>query len=469
MLDAQGMPVGRCAEDVGCADGVVRGFYDDERLLPDFDFLGDLWQAYPGTDPSGALYFEPESPQATARDMLAGPEGGGPLQITVCGCGNLGHVLTGLCSARPDLRVNVLVSTPEKASKIEQGMTAHDGILVRFRDRDVVGHPRTVTADPALAISGSRLILLALPSFAEAPVLERIAPFLEDDAIVGSIPAPGGFDWKARDVLRRFEKKNPVFGLGTIPWMCKVQEYGAVVKVLGTKYQNGLVALPAERTGEILDLMSLLLGVPVVDLRNFLNLTFIPGNQLLHPGIMYDLFSDWDGKPLAESPLFYEDVSESAARLLSEMNDETIALRFDLESRVPGLRLTGGGHLVQTIVLSYKDDVLDRRDLRAMIASNLSYAGIRTPMVEVDGGLAPDYSSRFFWEDVPHGLVVLKAMAEMAEVPTPQIDRVLTWCQEKMGREYLVDGKLRGKDLAETGAPQSYGIERPEDLIFDRW
>ncbi len=314
-----------------------------------------------------------------------------------------------------------------------------------------------VTADPALAVPGSQLILLPVPSFVEAPVLEKIAPFLEDDAIVGSIPAPGGFDWKARDVLRRFEKRVPIFGVGTIPWMCKVQQYGEEVKVLGTKQQNGLVALPTDRTGEILDLMSHLLGVPVVDIRNFLNITFIPGNQLLHPGIMYDLFADWDGRPWAEPPLFYEEVSESAATLLSAMNDEFLVLRFALESRVPGLRLTGGGHLNQSIVLSYQDDVLDRSSLRAMIASNRAYAGIRTPMVEVEGGLAPDYGSRFFWEDIPHGLVVLKAIAERVGVPMPNVDRVLAWAQEKMGREYLVNGELKGKDLPETGAPQNHG------------
>lgn len=33
------------------------------------------------------------------------------------------------------------------------------------------------------------------------------------------------------------------------------------------------------------------------------------------------------------------------------------------------------------------------------------------------------------------------------------------------GKEYLVDGKLTGKDMAETRAPQRYGITDLEDVL----
>ena len=48
--------------------------------------------------------------------------------------------------------------------------------------------------------------------------------------------------------------------------------------------------------------------------------------------------------------------------------------------------------------------------------------------------------------------------AELAGVATPNLDDVIVWCQEKMGKEYLVDGKLCGKDLDSTRSPQHYGI-----------
>lgn len=43
--------------------------------------------------------------------------------------------------------------------------------------------------------------------------------------------------------------------------------------------------------------------------------------------------------------------------------------------------------------------------------------------------------------------------------------RVLTWGQEKIGKSYLVDGRLEGPDVAQSGAPQRWGIKRAADLL----
>ena len=44
------------------------------------------------------------------------------------------------------------------------------------------------------------------------------------------------------------------------------------------------------------------------------------------------------------------------------------------------------------------------------------------------------------------------------------LDRVITWAQERLGRQYLVDGALSGAHLAETRAPQVYGIKALSQL-----
>ena len=56
------------------------------------------------------------------------------------------------------------------------------------------------------------------------------------------------------------------------------------------------------------------------------------------------------------------------------------------------------------------------------------------------------------------GLVVTRGIAELAGVPTPHMDDVILWCQKMLGKEYIVDGKLTGKDLHSTRAPQHYGF-----------
>jgi len=51
------------------------------------------------------------------------------------------------------------------------------------------------------------------------------------------------------------------------------------------------------------------------------------------------------------------------------------------------------------------------------------------------------------------------------EVPTPTIDKVMTWGQAQLGKVFLVDGKMAGADLAETRAPQAVGITTKDEFF----
>jgi hypothetical protein len=309
-------------------------------------------------------------------------------------------------------------------------------------------------------------VLLCVPSHAESAALDRILPHLDRaDACIGSIPAPGGFDWKARAALRRHGKQVAIFGLGYIPWMCKRIAFGSAARILGGKPVNVAAVLPAERTADVADLLAQILQTPVLDLGSFLNMTLHAGNQVLHPAIMYAMFRDWDGAPLVEPPLFYEGVTTEAAALCEELSDEIQALKRVLEQALPGLSLPLALPLQQSLQLGYGAAIGDTSTLLATIASNRAYAGIRTPMLEVDGGWVPNWDSRFFGEDIPHGLVVLRGLADLTGISLPRIDEILRWSQWKMGREYLVDGKLQGRDIAESGAPQCHGIATLSDLV----
>ena len=75
-----------------------------------------------------------------------------------------------------------------------------------------------------------------------------------------------------------------------------------------------------------------------------------------------------------------------------------------------------------------------------------------------DHSFVPDFAHRYLTEDVPYGLVVIRGIAEIVQVDTPSIDKVLLWAQEKIGKEYLVGSKLQGKDVTSTRAPQRYGL-----------
>ena len=113
-------------------------------------------------------------------------------------------------------------------------------------------------------------------------------------------------------------------------------------------------------------------------------------------------------------------------------------------------------------------DIMDSRTLQSAFATNRAYTGLKVPTRPAgpDNMLAVDFKARYLAEDVPFGLVVLRGLAELAGAATPNLDRVITWAQERLGRQYLVDGDLSGAHLAETRAPQVYGINTLAQLVL---
>lgn len=77
-------------------------------------------------------------------------------------------------------------------------------------------------------------------------------------------------------------------------------------------------------------------------------------------------------------------------------------------------------------------------------------------------------NARFFWEDVPYGLVILKDIGELVGVKTPNMDKMIVFHQKFMPVKYVdeLTGKfIEGKALSESGAPRAYGIKTADDLV----
>ena len=89
-------------------------------------------------------------------------------------------------------------------------------------------------------------------------------------------------------------------------------------------------------------------------------------------------------------------------------------------------------------------------------------------MIEVTPGqFIPNFQYRYLTEDVPYGLVVTRALAEIVSVDTPMIDEVISWAQRVMNKVYLVGGQLEGSDITDLPIPQNHGIFSLDDLL--RW
>merc|ERR1712147_387873 len=95
------------------------------------------------------------------------------------------------------------------------------------------------------------------------------------------------------------------------------------------------------------------------------------------------------------------------------------------------------------------------------------FKGFKCPMKPVERGWEPDFTNRYFTEDIPEGVCMYKGIADLAGVETPVMDEIVCFFQKFMGKEYIKDGKLAGKDVGETKSPQRYGITSLEDLLKD--
>ncbi len=60
--------------------------------------------------------------------------------------------------------------------------------------------------------------------------------------------------------------------------------------------------------------------------------------------------------------------------------------------------------------------------------------------------------------------MLFKGIADIGQVATPMMDTVLEWAQQLLGKEYLLYGRLQGKDVGETHAPQRFGITTIQGL-----
>jgi hypothetical protein len=385
-------------------------------------------------------------------------------KITICGGGNGAQTLVPIAAQNLGCAVDLYAPFGDEARRLRVGLAAHGGLEARAHPGtgavQAKARPRRVAADPAAVIPGSAVVVLVLPAFAHESTLRQIVPFLDEGAWVGAMPARGGFDYCAARVLAEQGRQDVrLFGLQTLPWACRIQDYGQIVQVLGVKKVVDAASRPAAQIGEIAPLLERMLGLPIGRAASLLALTLANTGQIIHPGIMYGLFATWDGTLIDANdvPLFYQGLNLQGTRTLVGLSDDIQAIRTRLE---PALDLSAVRPLFDWLLMSYGDAIADPATLHSAFTTNRAYAGLRAPVREVaPGRFAPDFGARYLAEDVPFGLAVSRAIAHLAGIKTPAIDRVITWSGARLGRDYL------SQDAGRARLPQAYGLDSLAQLL----
>ena len=159
--------------------------------------------------------------------------------------------------------------------------------------------------------------------------------------------------------------------------------------------------------------------------------------------------------------MLISDFDDASAEALEGLDHELQSIKKHLLLARPQLNLDAVIPLGERILSQYRNQISDASSLKTIMATNQAYSMAKTPVREVTGGVVPNPTHRVVMDDIPHGLCVLKDIANMLKIATPWINYMIEWHQGLMGKEYLVDGRFVGRDVAECTALTVLGQPRP--------
>lgn len=388
------------------------------------------------------------------------------MKVLLCGGGNAIHVLTSYVSSLEDTDVYILSLFPGEADRLRDSIECTDKGIKCINDLgdDVYGRPVKISEKAQEVAPGADVVILAIPSFTHELYLKALKPYLQQGVTLGAMPGEGGFDLCAiHNLGSEFVRHSNLFALETLPWACRIVEYGKSVEVLGTKKEVEVIISPKEGSTiePTLALLQKLVGkLPEMDPAcNFLAVTLMNINSvwyvlmilamslassyythtfyhhfslinLRHPTISYGFYRNRDiTEPFDEPPLFYQGADEYTGEKLAKVSDEVLQVkRVLLEKYGEHLDLSSLHHVSEWMIRSYGDDIGDKTSIYTMLHTNKGYRGLTHPMIEIDtpeGGkqYLPNFKYRYVQENT-RGFTVVFLYSNILIFPLGTIRKI---------------------------------------------
>ncbi len=389
------------------------------------------------------------------------------LKVCVVGGGNAAHALGALLPFK-GFETTMYCPFKDEAERINNGIKEQGSLLAKFASHNnpsgnVQGTPIIVSKNAEDVVPEADFIIMPLPSFAYPTILEGLKPHLKEGQILCVTPGQGAFDWFARDILGAdLMSKITLMGLMPMPFNCRIEEFGKIVDVQELKKRYRIGVTPIESLPKCLALVEDMFGhAEPAGSGSFLECTLYPINAIIHPARLYTLLKDWKpGDTLPENPLFYEDMTEEAANMMDAVNQELIAIGNGIHAQGVDADIP---HIFDFLSIYVYGEPQDST-LCTFFRTNDAYKGFKCPLVPLGSGYVPDFQNRYFTEDINLGLCGYKGIADLGGIETPVMDKIIEWAQTFMEKEFVVNGKLTGKDVGITSAPQRFGINSIADL-----
>lgn len=334
------------------------------------------------------------------------------MKMTVIGGGNIGTLMAAEMAVK-GCEVSIYSSHPERWSQnIDVYNAADDKIL-----EAVVSN---ITSDLAEAVCGAEIIWVTYPAHMFYALAQQLKEHIKEGQLIGVVPGSGGAEFAFKELL---DRGCTLFGLQRVHCIARLKEYGKSVYMLGRKKELQVGSIPAMAATSISSILETLFDIPCIPLPNYLSVTLTPSNQILHTARLYSMFRDYTPeKNYPKNFLFYEEWTDEASQTLLECDDELQKL-----CRIVPMDLTA----VKSLKIHYESAT--KEALTAKIRGIEAFKGLTAPMKHTEKGWVPDFTSRYFVADFSYGLKIVKDIAGVFGVKTPNIDEVWKWYLEKTG------------------------------------
>jgi len=365
------------------------------------------------------------------------------LNIVILGGGNLAHALAVTLSNYA--KVSILTSNCD-CWKQELTALMPDKTTLKSKKINCFTNPKEV-------IPKAEIIFSTLPAHIIPSKLKEIKTFVSKNQIIGSVVSSGGFFWIARNILG---KKISLFGFHRVPFICRTITKGKSVHISGLK-DNLYVAFSQSKVNneinqKLLSIFEKSFRAKINLLNSYLEATISNSNPILHTSRLFSIIKN----NLATNPLyFYKDWDLETSEILLKCDKEIFEIIKKINIQFP---------LLKSLKEHY--EVTNSLELTDKLRSIEAFKEITFPVTTISNKLVPNPSSRYFQEDLAFGLVILRDLADICSVKTPNIDKIILTLQKFVNQEFLDNNfNLKGKDIKFSGIPKNFGINNLKELI----
>jgi opine dehydrogenase len=300
---------------------------------------------------------------------------------------------------------------------IRESLTIH----LEGRERSEAARLAAVTTDPAEALAWSETLVCSVPSYAHAPFLEHLLPYLKPGHLLALLPGNLGALAATRALREARIEGVLVAESDTAPYVCRKSAPDRAV-IWGTVTGLGIGVEPASQTDEAMPILRALFPGAVA-YGSALEAGLSALNPVVHPpGVLMN--AGRIERSRGEFWFYEEGVTPSVVNVIEGVDRERLTLGAAL-----------GVNLTPVAEAFHRAGFGPAGDFWSTINGSRMLTALRAP---------GQVETRWLTEDIPFGLATWGLLGDRLGVETPVIDALVTLASVTLGRDFR--SEARGLD-----------------------